>query len=118
MLASTMIDSTFEIGEVVVDSDASTPVSAIVVALPATTAGDWLTYGGTTVAQANPASPADAPIAVVVDADDVDTYLPEWDHTTSLSRTALDETGVYYQAVPTSLLETIENADTDTPSEE
>jgi hypothetical protein len=101
-----MTASSFEIGETVVDRDAPTSVPRIVVALPATAAADWITYGGTTVAQDNPAYPADASLVIVIDVDAVATYLPEWDHETALPRSTLDERGVYYEAVPAPRLTT------------
>lgn len=64
------------------------------------TAGEWLLYGGVTVAGANPECPLDAPVIVVVAIAPVERYLPEWDGETSLSRSILDEAGVYYTTVP------------------
>lgn len=107
-----MTASSFEIGETVVDQNAPTSAPRIVVALPATAASDWITYGGTTVAQDNPAYPADASLVIVVDPDSVATYLPEWDHETALPRSTLDEKGVYYKAIPAPRLTTDEEPPT------
>lgn len=104
----TMTDHSFEIGDTVVDREDPSAVPAVVVALPARTAGEWLMYGGITVAWANPGYPADAPIVVVVAATDVGRYLPDWDAEMSLPRTALDETGIYYTAIPAPRLTTAE----------
>lgn len=95
-----MSDHSFAIGDMVVDREEQLSPPAVVVTLPAPPASEWLTYGGTTVAQANPGYPTDAPVVLVVDAADVDSYLSEWDHETPLSVTALDESGIYYEAVP------------------
>ena len=95
-----MTANSFDIGAMVGDRDAPMATPRIVVALPATAAADWITYGGTTVAQDNPAYPADASLVIVVETAAVDRYLPEWDHETALSRSTLNETGVYYEAVP------------------
>lgn len=95
-----MPDIPFDIGDRVIDREEHPATPSVVVALPETLASEWVTYGGTTVAQANPEYPADAPIVLVVDAADVETYLSEWDGETPLSQPALDETGVYYEAVP------------------
>lgn len=46
---------------------------------------------------------------LVVDATDVDTYLSEWEGETPLRQSALDETGVYYEAVPAPRLTTPES---------
>lgn len=89
----TMTDHSFEIGDTVVDREDPSAAPAVVVALPARTAGEWLMYSGVTVARANPGYPADAPIVVVVAATDVGRYLPDWDAETSLSRTALTRRG-------------------------
>lgn len=99
-----MAHSSVEIGDLVVDRETPGAIPVIVVSLPEMTAADWITYGGTTLAQANPAYSANAPVVVVVDAADVDTYLAAWDHETPLPRTALDEAGVYYRGMPASRL--------------
>lgn len=104
-----MSDPSFEVSESVVDCANPQPSPLVVVAVPATTASEWVTYGGMTVAQANPAYPADAPTVLVVDATDVDTYLSEWEGETPLRQSALDETGVYYEAVPAPRLTTPES---------
>lgn len=95
-----MSDPSFEIGETVVDREDAQAPPLVVVSLPAPTAADWLTYGGTTVAHDNPGYPADARLVVVVAAADLATYLPEWDAETPLPRATLDESGVYYEALP------------------
>lgn len=103
-----MSDPSFEVGESVVDRAKSQASPLVVVAVPATTAAEWITYGGMTVAQANPAYPADASTVLVVDAAAVDTYLSDWDGETPLRQSALDATGVYYEAVPAPRLTTPE----------
>lgn len=82
---ATMSDPSFEIGETVVDREDAQTSSLVAVSLPAPTAEDWLTYGGTSVAHGNPGYPADARLGVVVAAADLDRYVPEWDAETPLS---------------------------------
>lgn len=103
-----MLAIPFDIGDRVIDRDEQPTTPSVVVALPETPTREWIMYGGTTVAQANPAYPADAPIVLIVDAEDVDTYLPAWDGETPLSQIALDETGIYYETVPVPRLTTPE----------
>lgn len=95
-----MVGHSFAVGDTVIDREDPSAILSVVVSLPEKTATEWLMYGGTTVAGANPTYPADAPIVVVVATADVERYLPEWDGETSLSRPTLDEAGVYYTAVP------------------
>lgn len=113
-----MTAHSFEVGETVVDREDPRSPPAVVVSLPAKTAADWITYGGTTVAHDNPGYPADARLVVVVAVGDVDTYLSEWDAQTPLTRSDLDETGVYYRVIPVSRLTTVEtNEDADSDTE-
>lgn len=68
----------FDIGDRVIDREKRQATLSVVVARPEPPAREWVTYGGTTVTQANPGYPADASIMLVIDAADMDTYLPEW----------------------------------------
>lgn len=95
-----MPDIPFDIGEHVVDREGNVATPLVVVALTTTPADEWIMYGGLTVAQDNPSYPADAPVVIVVDADDINTYLAQWDAKTPLSQTTLDEIGVYYTPAP------------------
>lgn len=90
----------FSIGETIVDRNMSFSPEVVVVAVPGTPASDWFTYGGRTVADANPEYPADAPTVIVVYAADVPTYLSEWDRETPLTETTLRESGIYYESYP------------------
>lgn len=101
-----MTSRPFEIGDTVINRDDSLAPTSVVVSLPSKTAADWLMYGGVTVAQANPQYPADASIVVVVAASDVDRYLPDWGAETPLSRSTLNEAGIYYRAIPACCLTT------------
>lgn len=99
----------FVIGEIVMIRDKRLSPEAVVVALPGAPAADWLTYGGRTVAAANPDYPADAPTVIVVYAADVPTYLPDWDGETALPESALRESGIYYKGFPAPRLTTVES---------
>lgn len=95
-----MTTISFTIGETVVDQETSPSPLAVVVAVPEIPASDWFTYGGQTVAAANPEYPADAPTVIIVFAADVSTYLSDWEGKTLLTETALREYGIYYTCLP------------------
>ncbi|WP_330632888.1 hypothetical protein [Halocatena halophila] len=103
-----MTSTPFTIGETVIDRDTSIAPLVVVVAMPETPASDWLTYGGHTVASSNPKYPAEAPTVVVVYADDVPTYLSEWDEETPLTEADLQERGIYYEGYPAPRLTSVE----------
>lgn len=108
-MQATMATVPFAIGEAVVDREASLSPAAVVVAVPETPASEWFTYGGRTVAGANPEYPPDAPTVIIVFAADVPTYLPDWDGETPLTETALRETGIYYEGYPAPRLTAVDS---------
>lgn len=107
-----MRGSSFAIGERVIATETSPPIPLLVVSLPAMTPFNWVMYRGHP--GGFPESPSDGPLVVVVDAVDIDRYLPEWDGTTPLTRSALDASGIYYRALTAAQLTAIE---TDTAPE-
>ncbi|UPM45071.1 hypothetical protein [Halocatena salina] len=102
-----MTTTPFAIGEMVMIRDEGLSPTVVVVALPETPASEWLTYGGRTVAGANPDYPADAATVIVVFAADVPTYLPDWDGETPLAEATLREKGVYYKGLPAPRLRSV-----------
>lgn len=99
----------FAIGETVVDRNMSFSPEVVVVAVPEIPASAWFTYGGRTVAGANPEYPADVPTVIVVYAADVPRYLPDWDRETPLTETALRESGIYYESYPAPRLTAVDS---------
>lgn len=102
----------FAIGDVIHDSEDDDPDDAIVVNLPSTTATDWIAYRETTVAEDNPAYPADAPVIVVCFAHKLQEEFPDWDGESYLPLESINRSDIMHYSFPAPRLTVIESTDT------
>ncbi|WP_248910776.1 hypothetical protein [Halocatena marina] len=107
-------NTTFAIGDVVQDRENDDPNDAIVVNLPSKTAAEWIarqgSWGEATVAEDNPAYPADAPIVVVVFADALREAFPDWERETHLTLTAINRSDASHYSFPAPRLTVVDSS--------
>ena len=101
-----MSDTSWTIGETVLDRDDPDADPAIVVNTPSAPAEEWIIPRiDKTVAKDNPDYPTDAAVAVVVYEDDLDRTFPEWGHDQPIAMTDLNNAHVDHYSFPAPRLE-------------
>jgi len=96
-------------GDIVHDRDAEDPEHAVVMNLPNETADDWDVGDDKTLADQNPGYPREDDVVIVVNEEELDDYLPEWDERDEeIPLDQLDEDEIPYEAFPSLRLVLIE----------
>lgn len=96
------------IGDVVVDDDNDSGERAVVVKIPGAIADDWHVPGGT-VADTNPAYPADDRVIVVAFRDELEREYPRYTGGSALALQQLGRSGVDYYSFPESRLRRVDH---------